>query len=221
MNPLADQTVKTLERGKRRAESLLHAILQTIPDLVWLKDEAGVYLACNRMFERLYGAAEADIIGKTDYDFVNRELADSFREHDLMAMQADKIDITEKWITFADDGQRIYVETLKSAMYDDKGNLIGVLGIARDMTERRADTARINRLTQLYAALSQCNQAIVRSSSEAELFPQICLDAVRFGGMKMAWVGLIDPDSRMVRTTASFGDIAEYLKEHQYFCGCR
>ena len=110
MNPLAEQTVKTLERGKRRAESLLRAILQTIPDLVWLKDEAGVYFACNRMFERLYGAAEADIIGKTDYDFVNRELADSFREHDLMAMQADKIDITERWITFADDGHRIYVE---------------------------------------------------------------------------------------------------------------
>jgi PAS domain S-box-containing protein len=136
MNPLAEQTVKTLERSKQRAESLLRAILQTIPDLVWLKDEAGVYLACNRMFERLYGMAEADIVGKTDYDFVDRELADSFREHDLMAMQADKIDITERWITFADDGHRIYVETLKSAMYDDKGNLIGVLGIARDMTCR-------------------------------------------------------------------------------------
>ncbi len=213
MNPLADQTVKTLERGKRRAESLLHAILQTIPDLVWLKDEAGVYLACNRMFERLYGAAEADIIGKTDYDFVNRELADSFREHDLMAMQADKIDITEKWITFADDGQRIYVETLKSAMYDDKGNLIGVLGIARDMTERRADTARINRLTQLYAALSQCNQAIVRTTSEAELFPQICLDAVRFGGMKMAWIGMLDEASGQVKPAAFYGAGSEYLQD--------
>jgi PAS domain-containing protein len=55
MNPLAEQTVKTLERSKQRAESLLRAILQTIPDLVWLKDEAGVYLACNRMFERWYG----------------------------------------------------------------------------------------------------------------------------------------------------------------------
>jgi len=213
MNPLEEQTVKTLERGKRRAESLLRAILQTIPDLVWLKDEAGVYLACNRMFERLYGAAEADIIGKTDYDFVNRELADSFREHDLMAMQADKIDITEKWITFADDGQRIYVETLKSAMYDDKGNLIGVLGIARDMTERRADTARINRLTQLYAALSQCNQAIVRSSSEAELFPQICLDAVRFGGMKMAWIGMLDEASGQVKPAAFYGAGSEYLQD--------
>jgi diguanylate cyclase (GGDEF)-like protein/PAS domain S-box-containing protein len=213
MNPLAEQTVKTLERGKRRAESLLRAILQTIPDLVWLKDEAGVYLACNRMFERLYGAAEADIIGKTDYDFVNRELADSFREHDLMAMQADKIDITERWITFADDGHRIYVETIKSAMYDDKGNLIGVLGIARDMTERRADTARINRLTQLYAALSQCNQAIVRSSSEAELFPQICLDAVRFGGMKMAWIGMLDEASGQVKPATFYGAGSEYLQD--------
>jgi diguanylate cyclase (GGDEF)-like protein len=157
--------------------------------------------------------AEADIVGKTDYDFVDRELADSFREHDLMAMQADKIDITERWITFADDGHRIYVETLKSAMYDDKGNLIGVLGIARDMTERRADTARIERLTQLYAALSQCNQAIVRATSEPELFAQICLDAVRFGGMKMAWIGMQDDASGQIKPAAFYGEGSEYLQD--------
>ena len=213
MNSSENQALKTLAHSKQRADSLLRAILQTIPDLVWLKDEKGVYIACNRMFERLYGAAEADIVGKTDYDFVGRELADSFREHDLMAMQADKIDITERWITFADDGHRVYVEAIKAPMYDDKGNLIGVLGIARDITERKIDAARIGRLTQLYAALSQCNQAIVRSSSEAELFPQICLDAVRFGGMKMAWIGMLDEASGQVKPAAFYGDGSEYLQD--------
>ena len=213
MNSSENQILEALAQSKQRADSLLRAILQTIPDLVWLKDEEGVYIACNRMFERLYGAAEADIVGKTDYDFVDRELADSFREHDLMAMQSGKIDITERWITFADDGHRIYVEALKSAMYDDQGNLIGVLGIARDITERKIDAARIGRLTQLYAALSQCNQAIVRSSSEAELFPQICLDAVRFGGMKMAWIGMLDEASGQVKPAAFYGEGSEYLQD--------
>ncbi len=88
-----------------------------------------------------------------------------------------------------------------------------LLGIFRDVTERRAAEAKIQRLTQLYAALSQCNQAIVRCKSEEELFPTICRDAVKFGGMKMAWIGLIEPVTRMIRSAANFGDGAdEYLQ---------
>ena len=213
MNPSVEHTPEELACSKQRANDLLRVILQTIPDMVWLKDENGVFIACNRMFERFYGASEAMIVGKTDYDFVDRELADSFREHDFIAMQSGKIDITERWITFADDGHRVYVETIKAPMYDDSGRLMGVLGIARDITERSAAIARINRLTQLYAALSQCNQAIVRSSSEAELFPQVCLDAVRFGGMKMAWIGMLDEASGQVKPVAYYGDGSEYLAD--------
>jgi PAS domain S-box-containing protein len=124
LNPLAEQTLEILVQDKQRADSLLRAILQTIPDLVWLKDEEGVYIACNRMFERFYGASASDIVGKTDYDFVDREQADSFREHDLMAMQSGKIDISERWITFADDGHRVYIETIKAPMYDGEGKLM-------------------------------------------------------------------------------------------------
>lgn len=71
------------------------------------------------------------------------------------------------------------------------------------------------RMTYLYAALSQCNQAIVRCSNEAELFPQICRDAVKFGQMKMAWIGIIDPDTLRVIPVASFGDGIKYLQDIQ------
>ncbi len=215
MKPFKKLTLKKLERSKQRAEFLLSTILQTIPDLLWLKDEKGVYLACNRMFGRFFGAAEVDIVGKTDYDFLDHDQADSFREHDRMAMIAEKPDVSEKWITFADDGHRAYVETVKSPMYDSNGRLVGILGIARDITERHDAAAKIQRLTLLYAALSQCNQAIVRATSEAELFAQICLDAVRFGGMKMAWIGLLDEAGRQVKAVAFYGEGAEYLQDIQ------
>jgi len=77
--------------------------------------------------------------------------------------------------------------------------------------ERKDAEARNQRLTQLYAALSHCNQAIVRCSSEAELFPQICRDVVTFGGMKMAWIGLYEQGKQVVRV-ASYGSGAEYLE---------
>jgi PAS domain S-box-containing protein len=115
----------------------LRTLVQTIPDLIWLKDTDGVYLSCNPMFERLYGARERDIIGKTDYDFVNKEHADFFREHDRKAMAAGKPSTNEEWLTFADGGYRGLFETIKAPLYDAEGALIGVLGIARDITERK------------------------------------------------------------------------------------
>ncbi len=118
------------------AQRRLEATLDAIPDLVWLKDADGVFLNCNPMFERLYGASKGEIVGKTDYDFVDREQADFFREHDRMAMAAGKPSINEEWLSFADDGRRGLFETIKTPMVDGEGKPIGVLGIARDITVR-------------------------------------------------------------------------------------
>ena len=118
------------------SEWLHHTVLKTIPDLVWLKNKEGVFLACNPKFESLFGAGEADIIGKTDYDFVERELADFFVGHDRKVMAGGAPSSNEEWLTFAEDGHCALHETIKTPMYDEKGALIGVLGIARDITER-------------------------------------------------------------------------------------
>jgi PAS domain S-box-containing protein len=129
---------RQVEEALRNSEARLHTLVQTIPDLIWLKDKDGVYLSCNTMFERFFGAKEAEIVGKTDYDFVDRELADSFREHDNKAMAAGKTTSNEEWITFADDGHRAFLDTIKTPMYDVWGTLSGVLGIGRDITDRRS-----------------------------------------------------------------------------------
>jgi PAS domain S-box-containing protein len=129
---------KRAEEELRDSENRLHTLVQAIPDLIWMKDKDGIYLSCNTMFERFFGAREADIAGKTDYDFVDRELADAFRDHDNKAMAAGKTTSNEEWITFADDGHRVFLDTIKTPMYDAGGTLIGVLGIGRDITDRRS-----------------------------------------------------------------------------------
>jgi len=190
----------------RMANTQLRTLVQTIPDLIWLKNPEGVYMACNLQFERLYGACEAEIIGKTDYDFVDRSLADFFREHDQKAIVAGKACANEEWLTFAENGYRGLFETLKTPMLDQAGKLIGVLGIARDISERKAAETSIQRHIQLYAALSQCNKAIVHSADQDELFLEICRIAVQFGGMKTAWVGLNDPVTHQVAPVACYGE---------------
>ncbi|MFA5985650.1 MAG: EAL domain-containing protein [Methylococcaceae bacterium] len=189
-----------------RANTQLRTLLNTIPDLVWLKDPDGVFLACNLQFERLMGAKEANIVGKTDYDFVDKEQADRFREHDCLAMLSRKVSANEEWIVFAENGYRGLFEILKTPMFGANCAPIGVLGVARDITERHAAETKIQRHMHLYAALNECNKAIVHCTNEGELFLQICKAAVLSGDMKTAWVGLTDPATQMIRPVASYGE---------------
>ena len=108
-------------------------------------------------------------------------------------------------------GARIDVEFVSNT-YDSEGIKVIQCNI-RNITERKAAEAKLKRHTQLYAALSQCNKAIVHCISEEELFLQVCRAAVQFGGMKMAWIGLIDSETLKVQPVARFGDDTEYLKD--------
>ncbi|HNW48936.1 MAG TPA: PAS domain S-box protein [Bacteroidales bacterium] len=105
--PFREQIVlrKAAEKALKSSETHLRTLVQTIPDLIWLKDYNGVYITCNKQFEKFFGAKEAEIIGKTDYDFVDKELADSFRMNDKIAMEACGPSMNEEWITFADGGE--------------------------------------------------------------------------------------------------------------------
>ena len=138
---------KRVEKALRESEAHLKTLIQTIPDLIWLKDENGVYLSCNPRFESFFGAEEKEIRGKTDYDFVDRELADFFRKHDKTAMEKGEPSINEEEITFADDGHFEILETIKTPMYGSDGKLAGILGIGRDITARKkAEEALAKRL---------------------------------------------------------------------------
>ncbi len=121
----------------KRNERFLNTIIITLPDLIWLKDPDGVYLACNSRFEEFFGASEAEILGKTDYDFVDTELADYFRAHDKKAILNGSPSVNEERVTFASDGHRELLETTKTPMLDDDGELIGVLGIGHNITQRK------------------------------------------------------------------------------------
>ncbi|MBL8429327.1 MAG: PAS domain S-box protein [Dechloromonas sp.] len=129
----AEDAIVALEQERSR----LRTLFDTMPDLVWLKDPDGVYLSCNKRFEQLFGADEASIRGKTDFDFVAPELASFFRANDLAALLANGPRQNDEWLTFASDGHRELVQTTKAPIHDRAGNLIGVLGIGRNVTQSK------------------------------------------------------------------------------------
>lgn len=84
--------------------------------------------------------------------------------------------------------------------------------LVRDITERKIAEARIERLSKLYRALSEVNQAIVRMETEETLFPLVCRMAVDFGGLKMAWVGQFNGETGLIQSVANYGSGADYLQ---------
>ncbi|SMF95944.1 PAS domain S-box-containing protein [Methylomagnum ishizawai] len=132
--------ITATRRAQRELESeraLLRTLFNAVPDPLWLKDPEGVYLACNPSFERLFGTAGPDIVGKTDYDFVPAGLADFFRDNDRVAAAAGRPCANEEWLEFAADGYRGLFQTVKTPLFEPGRGLIGVLGIARDITALR------------------------------------------------------------------------------------
>lgn len=156
----------------------LRAFFEAMPDLAWMKDTEGRYLACNPMFEQLYGASEAAILGKTDFDFVDEELAAFFREKDAAAAAAGQPCVNEEWVTFASDGRRALIETVKAPVFNADGRVIGVIGVAHDITERKqAETLlqeRYERIVELHAHVQEnaCTleeQAVELEASKEQL----------------------------------------------------
>ena len=121
------------EMALNKSLSLLDALLDSVPDLVFYKDLDGVYIGCNLAFEELVNTPKKDLIGMTDYQLFPKDIADSFRDKDRLMLESGHSQQNEEWIDYP-DGRRILVNTLKTPFYTAKGKLIGLIGIARDIT---------------------------------------------------------------------------------------
>jgi PAS domain S-box-containing protein len=145
----------------------LRTLLQTIPDMVSLKDPEGVYLACNVAFENFFGVRTAEIVGKSDHDLMPPDLAASFRQRDMEAMANSGTRIDESPAISPKDGRRLIFEVRKTPMRDQQGTLLGVLGLSRDITVRKQAEEELDRhrhhlqelVDERTAALEQANAA--------------------------------------------------------------
>ncbi|MBK1723892.1 PAS domain S-box protein [Thiocystis violacea] len=199
-----DETERQANETQLRGElGLLHTLIRTIPDLIWLKDPHGVYLACNQRFERFLGASESKIVGGTDRDFVSDELAEFFRRHDLKALNAGQPTINEEIVTFADDGHQELLETIKTPVCDADGRLIGVLGISRDITQARGMQEALREREELYSAIvNQAADAIVLVDAETLRF-------VEFNDAACQSLGYTREEFARLRIVDIQGDVPE------------
>ena len=140
----AIESIRDITKRKQAEEEILESknflkqMVNVISDLIFYKDTSSVYLGSNKSFaEKFIGLSEDEIIGKTDLDFVkDEELARFFRQKDKEVLKEGKTKANEETITLA-DGTVIEIETVKSPFFDESGKVAGLIGISRDITERK------------------------------------------------------------------------------------
>jgi PAS domain S-box-containing protein len=123
------------EETLRESENKYRTLLENIPQKIFLKDKNSVYISCNENYARDLKISHDGIIGKTDYDFYSKELAEKYRADDRRIIESGKTEeIEEKYLQ---NGQEVIVQTVKTPVKDKKGNISGILGIFWDITERK------------------------------------------------------------------------------------
>jgi len=161
---------KLAEETLRASEARYRLLAENLPQKVFLKDRNLVYISCNGHYARDLKIKIEEVKGKTDYDFYPKELAEKYRADDKRVMDSGKIeDIEEKYIQ---DGQDRTVHTVKTPSRDEQGNVIGILGIFWDITERKKmeeeARKRLQELEVFYKASVGREERILELKKEIE-----------------------------------------------------
>jgi PAS domain S-box-containing protein len=138
--------LKAAQETLRRQKTMLEALLDSIPDLIYFKDTANRYLGCNRAFEHFVGKKAQGILGQPDEAVLPAGAAESFRSRDQALLAACAAARSEEELTGPDGGAALY-DVLKSPYIGPDGRLLGLIGICRNITElkraeQRADEER-------------------------------------------------------------------------------
>ncbi|GFE56238.1 sensor domain-containing diguanylate cyclase [Geobacter sp. AOG1] len=112
------------------------AILDNIPNMAWLKDRKGRYVAVNDPFSKAFGLAPEDLVGKSDYDLYPPERADKYGKDFKNVMATRTRTYCEESIVDR-EGKIQYVEKIETPIFNDSGVVIGIIGIAHDVTSRK------------------------------------------------------------------------------------
>ncbi|MHB1428014.1 MAG: ATP-binding protein [Rhodocyclaceae bacterium] len=167
----AEQGVRENEAALRASEQLLRSVLEQFPGTAFWKDRQSVYLGCNNAFARAAGLAlPAEIVGKTDYDLPWAAAeASAYREDDRTVIESGvaKLNIVETQLQA--DGNIVWFNTSKVPLFDAAGQVIGVLGLSHDITERkRAEEALRHLNEELEGRVRERTAELVAAKNEAE-----------------------------------------------------
>lgn len=147
--------IKEAEQAVRDSEALYHSLTENIPHCVFVKDREGKLKYVNKAYCETSGKPQEELVGKTDYDLYPEDLAEKYRADDFHVMETgQRIEAVEEH--HPPGKESIYVQVIKTPLYDTEGNIAGVQGVFWDVTDRKRAEETLEQLA-----------AIIRSTDDA------------------------------------------------------
>lgn len=141
----ANQMIHERERIKAvlsAEKSRLRYMIDAIPDLIFFKDVESRFLGCNKAFEKYINKKSEEIIGLSEYDLFKKSDASGYLKSDKSIIRTLEAERSTNWIEYS-QGQRYLFYTLKTPYFDSENNLLGIIGISRDITEMEETRQRL------------------------------------------------------------------------------
>ena len=157
--------INFLKKSREDIKSYLENIIDSFPANVYWKDIDGYILGDNLRHAKMAGfESRADVIGKTDYDFVWKKYADKITENDQEIIRTGKMQIFEEKAELADKSKKVFL-TIKSPLYNASNNIIGVSGISMDITDRKLMERELQIAKERAEAASQAKTEFIANMS--------------------------------------------------------
>lgn len=156
--------LKRVQAELQEANARFYALVEGIPDIVYLKDAQGHNLYVNRAYEEFAGTTRANIVGKRDDEIMPLDLAAQCAASDARVFESGSLVRVEESITHR-EGKRVWYETIKNPIRDANGKIVGLVGVSRDITERKRAEALIREYSE---HLEQLVEARTRELREAQ-----------------------------------------------------
>src|SRR5882672_6401779 len=156
----SEQHRMAAEEALKHSQAFYHSLVENLPQNIFRKDLDGRFTFANQRFCTELGRTFAQIGGKTDLDFFPAELAERYRHDDAAVINSRKIfEAVEEHVT--PDGKKLYVQVIKTPIYDEDGHAIGIQGIFWDVTDKKHSEAILQQTNRLLTeAVNSERQAI-------------------------------------------------------------
>jgi PAS domain S-box-containing protein/diguanylate cyclase (GGDEF)-like protein len=198
------------EEQLRSSEQQLRATVETSQDWIWETDLQGRFKLCSGAVWAILGYDPSALLGQDFRTYLHEE--DRHRAASLLPLAAhsDLTGVVARWRTA--DGQDRWLERNAVSILNEFGEIIGFRGTDRDITLRREQDARLQRLTRTYRMLSSTGSAILRLRNRGDLLNEVCRIAVQQGGYDRVVISLIDPGAKQLRPHAWAGADSTLLR---------
>src|SRR5664280_1567910 len=144
MNPPASKVINSASASPARTDEFLHerlilrTLIDNLPDFVFVKDAQSRFVILNTACAQQLGAScPEEVLGKSDADFVSPELAAQYLADEHALMRSGQMLHKEEPVQHKQSGEMRWSLTTKIPLRDDTGKIMGLMGIARDITKRK------------------------------------------------------------------------------------